>query len=57
MACKEGQFDIVIMLNYQFKAFSIKSIIQDVNGMTHFDFAVHCGKRWLDGVCENIFRF
>ena len=42
MACKEGQFDVVeLMLNNQFKTFSINLNAQHVNGMIHFDFAVH----------------
>ena len=41
MACKEGQFDVVeLMVNNQFKAFSINLKAQTVNGKTHFDFAV-----------------
>ena len=35
MACKEGQFDVVVRIaNNQFEAFSINSIAQHVNGMT-----------------------
>ena len=42
MACKEGQFDVVeLMENDQFKPFSIHSNAQHVNGMTPFDLAVH----------------
>ena len=42
MACKEGQFDVVeLMVNHQFKTFSIKLNAQHVNGMTPFDLAVH----------------
>ena len=38
MACKEGQFDVVeLMVNGQFKAFSINLNAQHVNGMTPFD--------------------
>ena len=41
MACKEGQFDVV-MANDQFKTFlSIDLNAQHVNGMTPFDLAVH----------------
>ena len=37
MACKEGQFDVVeLMVNKQFKAFSINLNAQHVNGMTPF---------------------
>ena len=37
MACKEGQFDVVeLMVNDQFKTFSINSNAQHVNGMTPF---------------------
>ena len=42
MACKEGQFDVVkLMVNDQFKTFSITLNAQHVNGMTSFDLAVH----------------
>ena len=41
MACKEGQFDVVeLMVNDQFKTFSINLNAQHVNGMTPFDLAV-----------------
>ena len=37
MACKEGQFDVVeLMENDQFKTFSIHLNAQHVNGMTLF---------------------
>ena len=35
-ACKEGQFDVVKMVNNQFKALSITLNAQHMNGMTHF---------------------
>ena len=42
MACKEGQFDVVeLMVNDQFKTFSINLIAQPVYRMTPFDLAVH----------------
>ena len=42
MACKEGQFDVVeLMVNEQFKTFSINLNAQHVKGMTPFDLAVH----------------
>ena len=42
MACKEGQFDVVeLLVNEQFKTFSINLNAQHVNGMTPFDLAVH----------------
>ena len=42
MVCKEGQFDFVeLMVNDQFKTFSINLNAQHVNGMTHFDSVVH----------------
>ena len=42
MACKKGQFDVVeLMVNDQFKAFSINLNAQHVNGMTPFDLSVH----------------
>ena len=35
---QEGQFDVVeLMVNDQFKTFSINLNAQHVNGMTHFD--------------------
>ena len=41
MSCKEGQFDVVeLMVNDQFKTFSINLNDQHVNGMTPFDLAV-----------------
>ena len=42
MACKEGQFDVAeLMVNDQFKTFSINLNTQHVTGMTPFDLAVH----------------
>ena len=42
MACKEGQFDVVeLIVNNQFKAFSIDLNTRHMNGMTPFDLAVH----------------
>ena len=42
MAYKVGQFDVVeLMVNDQFKTFSINLNAQHVNGMTPFDLAVH----------------
>ena len=42
MTGKEGQFDVVkLILNDQFKTFSINFNAQHVNGMTPFDLAVH----------------
>ena len=39
MACKEGQFDVVeLMVNDQFKTFSINLNAQDVNGLTSFEY-------------------
>ena len=41
MACKEGQFDdVILMVNDQFKTFSINLNAQHVNGMTPFDLAL-----------------
>ena len=38
MACKEGQFDVVeLMVNDEFKTFSIKLNAQHVIGMTSID--------------------
>ena len=40
--CKEGQFDVVeLIVNDQFKIFSINLNAQHVNGMTPFHLAVH----------------
>ena len=42
VACKKGQFDNVeMMVNNQFRAFSINLNAQHVNGMTPFDLDVH----------------
>ena len=42
MAFKAGEFDDVeLMVNNQFKTFSIILNAQHVNGMTHFDLNVH----------------
>ena len=41
MACKEGQFDVVELI---LKAFRINLNAQHVNGMTHFNLALHSGK-------------
>ena len=39
---KEGQFDVVeLMVNDQFKTFSINLNAQHMNGMTPFDLAVY----------------
>ena len=38
MACKEGQFDVVeLIVNDQFKTFSINLNAQHLNGLTPFD--------------------
>ena len=38
MACNEEQFDAVqLMLNNQFKVFSINLNAENMNGMTHFN--------------------
>ena len=43
MAYKEGQFDVVeLMVNDQFKTYSINLNAQHVNGMTPFDLTVLC---------------
>ena len=42
MAWKEGQFDVVeLMVNEQYKIFSINLNAQHVNGITPFDLALH----------------
>ena len=42
MAGKEGQLDVVgVMVNDQFKPFSINLNVQHVNGMTPFDLSLH----------------
>ena len=47
MACKEGQFDVVeLMVNDQFKTFSIDLNAQHVNGMTPFDLALSTDIRY-----------
>ena len=39
MACKKGQFDVVeLMVNDQFKTFSIDLNAQQVNGMTSYGY-------------------
>ena len=41
MACKEGRFDFVeLMVNDQFRTFSINLNAQHVNGMTPLDIIV-----------------
>ena len=41
MACKEGQFDVAeLMVNDQFKTFSINLNAQHANGMTPSDLAL-----------------
>ena len=41
MACKEGQFDVVeLLVNAQFKTFSINLNAQHVNGITPLDLAL-----------------
>ena len=43
IACKEGQFDVVeLMVNDQFKTFSINLNAQHVNGITPFGLAFIC---------------
>ena len=40
MACKKGQFDVVeLMVNEQFKTFSINLNAQHISGMTLIDLA------------------
>ena len=42
MACKEGQFDVVVRIaNNQFEAFSINLIARHVNGMTLFYWKIY----------------
>ena len=42
MACKEGQFDVVVRIaNNPFEAFGINSIAQHVNGMTLFYWKIY----------------
>ena len=44
MTCKKGQFDVAVELSINLNA-------QNVNGMTHFDLTLHCGKlNTLDSV-------
>ena len=42
MTCKEGQFDVVeVMVNDQFKTFSIHLNVQHVTDMTPFDLSLY----------------
>ena len=53
MACKEGQFDVVeLMQNNKFKAFRINLNAHYVIGTTHYNVAIYSGKlvRLLDAV-------
>ena len=44
LACTDGQINVVeLVLNKQFKPFSIKLNDQNVNGLTPFDLAVYNG--------------
>ena len=53
MACKEGQFDVVeLMVNDQFKTFSINLNAQHVNGMTPFDLALSTVIRYSRVCCK-----
>ena len=55
MACKEGQFDVVeLMVNDQFKAFSINLNAQHVNGMTPFDLALSTVIRYSRVRCRSL---
>ena len=52
MACKEGQFDMVeLIVNAQFKTFSINLNAQNVNGMTPFDLALGTVIRYSRVLC------
>ena len=44
MACKKGFNVVELMVNNQFKAFSINLNARHVNGMTPFDLAAHLYK-------------
>ena len=45
MAFKAGEFDgVELVVNNQFKTFSINLNAQHVNGMTHFNLALFSGK-------------
>ena len=55
MACKEGQFDAIeLMINDQFKTFSINLNAQHVNGMTPFDLALSMVIRYSRVLWENL---
>ena len=55
MACKKGQFDIVkLMVNNQFKAYSINLNTQHVNGMTPFDLALSMVIRYSSRIASMI---
>ena len=56
MTCKEGQFDVVeLMVNEQFKTFSINLNAQHVNGMTPFDLALSTVIRYSRVMCINVY--
>ena len=56
MAFKEGQFNVVeLMVNDQFKTFSINLNAQHVNGMTSFDVTVRTYVRLLGSIFETSF--
>ena len=55
MACKVGQFDVVeLMINDQFKTFSINLNAQHVNGMTPFDLALSTVIRYSVGLGNGV---
>ena len=56
MACKEGQFGVVeLMVNEQFKTFSINLNAQHVNGMTPFDLALSTVIRYSRVMCITVY--
>ena len=56
MACKEGQFGVVeLMVNEQFKTFSINLNAQHVNGMTPFDLALSTVITYSRVMCINVY--
>ena len=58
MACEEGQFDVAeLMVNDQFKTFSINLNVQHVNGMTPFDLALSTVLRYSRVVLNDLEPF
>ena len=55
MTCIKGQFDVVdLMVNDQFKTFSINLNAQHVNGMTHSNLALRTVIRYSRVRCHSL---